>query len=292
MTILRYKKYYYLFSGALLTLSVFALVHVGLPLGIDFAGGSVLEVRGITDEAEMRSAIGDVSSSARVQLIGEGMFSVRMEEIDEDTRQGLITTIKETNPDVVQDRFESVGPTVGDETKENSIIAIVLVLIAILAFIAFAFRRMSYPLSSWQYGVVTLLVLCHDVLVTVGASALFMHFTEYEVGVPFVAALLTVLGYSVNDTIVIFDRLRENLRHANTSQKFSDTVGKSTQETVMRSLNSSFTTLFVLIAIFIFGGASLSSFIFPLIIGVAIGTYSSIALASPLVVEWAQRRSR
>ena len=290
----RYKKYSYSFSAALIVVSIFAIFYWGLPLGIDFAGGSLLEVRGVQDRDFLEQTIDNVSDSYKIQELDSdiGSFSIRLAEIDDSTRKDIMGTLQENNPGIQQDSFSSVGPTIGAEIRNQSFWAIGLVLVAILIYISFAFRRLSYPLASWQYGVVTLITLLHDIIISVGIATMFIHFTGKDVGVPFVAALLTVLGYSVNDTIVVFDRIRENIRYSGANRQFSDVVDKSTRDTVVRSLNSSLTTLLVLVAIFIFGGQSLALFMFTLIIGVSIGTYSSLAIASPLVVDWVRLRSR
>lgn len=290
--IVQYKHYFYTFSAGLIALSIFALAYWGLPLGIDFEGGSELEVRGITNQESMRQAVDEVADSFRIQSVGEGAFSIRMEVIDPATKRSLIEKIQQDNPDLVEQKFESIGPIIGSETARTSLYAIIAVAVAIVAFIAFAFRRLSYPLAAWKYGIITLIALFHDILITFGVVAAFAHFTGQDIGVPFVAALLTVLGYSVNDTIVVFDRVRENMRKASGQSEFADVVDKSTRETVVRSLNSSLTTLLVLVAIFVFGGSSLSLFMIALITGVAIGTYSSLAIASPLVIDWVFLRQK
>ena len=290
--IIKYKPYFYTFSATLLVLSVFVLAYWGLPLGIDFEGGAVLEIEGITNPESIQPAVDEVADSFKIQSIGEGAYSIRMEEIDAPTKKSLIEALEQDNPDLVQLRFESIGPIIGSEITNDSIYAIVAVSLAILAYIAFAFRKLSFPLASWQYGVVTLITLCHDILITFGVVAVFVHFTGQDIGVPFVAALLTVLGYSVNDTIVVFDRVRENMRKAMGQSDFAKVVDTSTRETVVRSLNSSLTTLLVLVAILLFGGESLALFMVALITGVAIGTYSSLAIASPLVIDWVVLRQR
>ena len=290
--IIRYKHYFYTFSAGLIALSVFALAYWGLPLGIDFEGGSILEVEGVANRESLETAVDEVADSFTIQSIGDNIFSIRMDEIDDSTKKSLIQTLEQDNPDLVQLRFESIGPSIGSETTQRSLYAIVAVAIAIVAYMAFAFRKLSYPLASWQYGVITLIALCHDILITFGVVAIFAHFTGQDIGVPFVAALLTVLGYSVNDTIVVFDRVRENMRRALGQTSFAEVVDKSTRETIVRSLNSSLTTLLVLVAIFLFGGESLALFMVALITGVAIGTYSSLAIASPLVVDWVFLRQK
>jgi preprotein translocase subunit SecF len=189
-------------------------------------------------------------------------------------------------------RFDSVGPVIGDETKQKSIWAIFLLIILILIYIAWAFRRISRPLKSWQYGVAAIIALVHDVLISMGAISLLGHFLNIEVGAPFVAALLTILGYSVNDTIVVFDRIRENILRKGSTFDFAEIINKSVAQTFVRSLNTSLTVLFALSAVFIFGGETIHYFALTLIIGIAVGTYSSIFIASPLLFSWSMLKLR
>ena len=181
-------------------------------------------------------------------------------------------------------RFDSVGPTIGRELKSRSLTAIVIVLLAIVLYIAWAFRKVSKPVASWKYGMAANIALFHDVLITLGVFSVLGHFYGVEINSSFVAAILTVLGYSVNDTIVVFDRIRENLPKSD--KDFEGTVNDSVNQTITRSINTSLTTLLVLLAILFFGGATIRSFVLALSIGVFIGTYSSIFLASPVLVVW------
>lgn len=261
-------------------------------MGIDFTGGSVLDIRNVDDRDSIDTVLGEFVDSYSVRNIGNEStdVSIRLEEIDEETRLSIMSRLEETNPNIEQIEFDKISATIGSETKNRSLVAIALVLIAILVYIAFAFSRLSYPIASWQYGVVTLIALCHDLIISIGVVALFVSITGAEIGVAFIAALLMVLGYSVNDTIVIFDRVRENLRKSSATTRFDDVVARSVNETVVRSINSSLTTIIVLASIFIFSGESLALFMVTLITGVVIGTYSSLAIASSLVVDMAKKR--
>lgn len=287
----------------MLAASIASVAIFGLPLGIDFSGGSLSEITFLPDEEgtvnipsrealEQQIAELDLGSVA-IQRIGEQSFLMRFSEIDEETHEQLLARIGELEGvNVREERFESVGPIIGRETRNKSLQAIGLVLVMIVAYIAWAFRKISYPIGSWKYGIVALVTLFHDVVIAVGLTALIGSFLGWEVGVPFIAALLTIVGYSVNDTIVVFDRVRENLHTGARTESFEDLVGRSVRETLVRSLNTSATTLFVLAAILVFGGASVQQFVSVLMIGIAIGTYSSVALASPLLVSWAQFQQR
>ena len=196
----------------------------------------------------------------------------------------------ENTVEIVENRFESIGPVIGGELKEKSVKAIIIVLISIVIYIGWTFRKVSRPVSSWKYGLVALIALFHDIIITIGVFSILGHFYGVEVGMPFVVALLTILGYSVNDTIVVFDRTRENLLHSGWDD-FEEVVNRSVNETLMRSLNTSLTTLVVLLAIYLFGGATIQYFVLALIIGIIAGTYSSIFIASPLLVSLAKRKN-
>ena len=295
--IIQNRKIWLSISGALAGLSALFLLIWGLNLGIDFTGGSLLEIRfkenvptvvDLEDSIEQLGVEGDVT----VQPTEGNGFIIRFQATDEAAHQQLLTHIQDSyavdgaeEQNVTQDRFESIGPSIGQELRSKAIYAIILVLIFIVIYIAWAFRKVSFPLKSWKFGVVAIVTLFHDILITLGLFALLGQFLGVEVGLPFVAALLTILGYSVNDTIVVFDRIRENLAKIGKSD-FTGVVERSVQETISRSVNTSLTTLLVLLAIFFFGGASIQFFILALISGVVLGTYSSIFVASPLLVVW------
>ena len=181
--------------------------------------------------------------------------------------------------------FETVGPTVGQELKQRSITALIIVLLAIIAYISFTFRKVSKPVPSWRYGVVAVVALLHDVLIPIGVFAVLGHYLDVKIDILFVTAALTVLGFSIHDTIVVFDRIRENIiRHP--GKTFEETVNKSVNQTLARSINTSLTALIVLLAVFLFGGVTIKYFVLMLILGIVCGTYSSIFIASPLLVSW------
>ena len=287
----KYSKIYFIFSGTLVLASVFAIVFYGLNWGIDFVGGSVLKIT-YTDERPSTQELSENLSSflglenLSVRFSGEKEVTVKMPEVSQDIKDKLsdyFYNIPEVEKETMS--FESVSPIIGGESKTKAQRAIILSIIAIVFYVAFVFRKVSNPIKSWQYGIATVIALIHDVLIPVGLLAVLGHFSGVEFSIPILTALLTIFGYSVNDTVVVFDRIRENLiRGAGTT--FNETVNLSLNETMVRSINTSFTTLFVLLAIFFFGGASLNYFSLVLIIGVIAGTYSSIFLASTLLAQW------
>lgn len=300
---LKYHKYFYTLSLSLVIASIASLLFFGLRFGIDFKGGSLMEIEfrefqnatstfslpthTIVQRALSEFGLGEVV----IQNVGMGGLLLRFAEVDEAIHQSILSKLKGFG-ELEELRFESVGPVIGEETKRKSLWAVSLVVILILAYVAWAFRKISFPLPSWNYGIVAVVALLHDIIITVGIFSLIGHFLKLEIGVPFIAALLTILGYSVNDTIVIFDRIRENVTRAASSFDFGKIIDKSVQETYIRSLNTSLTTLFALAAVYLFGGSTIQYFILVLIIGIIIGTYSSIFIASPLLFSLAMLKNR
>ena len=286
---LKHRKIYYTLSLALVIASVVSLASFGLNFGIDFTGGSSMDIEfrdGRPSHEEIRFALGETDlGEIIIQDIGDAGLILRFKNIEETVHADVSEKLKSLG-EFDERGFQSIGPVIGEETKRKSIWAVSLVFIMILVYVAWAFRRVSFPLKSWKYGVVALITLFHDVLITVGIFSVIGHFLNVEVGAPFIAALLTILGYSVNDTIVIFDRIRENVLRQGSIFNFADVINRSVKQTYVRSLNTSLTTLFVLLAIFFFGGVTIKYFVLLLIIGVTVGTYSSLFLASPLLFSW------
>jgi len=269
-----------------------ALFTWGFKYGIDFTGGSLLEVK-FLDSRPQSSDIqtvlsGSNLSSLIIQPVGDKDMILRFQETAEETHQAVLAKINETAGGVEELRFESVGPSIGQELKRKAVYAIFFVLIAILLYITYVFRKVSKPVASWKYGSAALLAMFHDAIITMGFFAVLGRFYEVEVNTTFVAAVLTVIGYSVHDTIVVFDRIRENLPRSN--EDFEGTVNISLNQTLVRSLNTSLTTIFVLLAIIIFGGESIRTFALAMAIGIFFGTYSSIFVAPPLLVIWEKMR--
>ncbi len=291
---LKYRKIYFIFSGILITGSLVSLCVFGLNPGIDFTGGSILEIEYKTERPsnqEIKDALSELDlGEIYLQPTEEKGVILRMKDISEENHQEIINKLAEEK-EVEELRFESIGPVIGKELKEKTGIVVVLSLLAIVLYIAFAFRRLTFPAKSWQYGVASLFALFHDVLIPLGIFSLLGKFYGLQIAIPVVVALLTVLGYSINNTVVIFDRIRENLLKG-VGKDYIDTVNQALNQSLTRSINTSLTTLFVLIAIFFLGGETLKYFALALIMGIVAGTYSSLFLVSPILVSWLKWRKR
>ncbi|MFQ5541069.1 MAG: protein translocase subunit SecF [Candidatus Paceibacteria bacterium] len=288
MFVIQFRKLFVSVSLVLILGSALALGAFGLKPSIDFTGGTLIEVAGgEAARAGIEQAItGASQSSASVRPTGDG-YIVRTPELSPEQVSAIEAALAGLGQGVEVRRISTIGPTLGAELFRKALVAIALVALAIIIFIGIAFWRVSKPLHSWVYGLVTLVTLMHDVLIPVGVFALLGYFANVEVGALFVVAMLTVLGYSVNDTIVVFDRVRENLRLNKEAEKHEDferTVGRSLTQTYTRSINTSLTTIIVLLALFFFGGSQTEDFALALLVGVAAGAYSSIFFASPLLV--------
>lgn len=281
------RKIWYTFSALLLGSCLIFTAVVGFKFGIDFTGGSLLEVK--FDQSvstdQVRQALESAGfTSVSLQETDAQSMLLRTETIDETKHQELLASLKGLSG-AEELRFDSIGPVVGNELRRTATVGVVLTLVLIGLYVAWAFRKVSEPVSSWKYGTLTILAALHDVIVAVGAYSVLGYFFGWEIGTAFVAAILTILGYSINDTVVIFDRARENLtRHAGDS--FEETIEMSIKQTLVRSISTSMTTLLALAAVFFFGGESTRPFAMALMIGIATGTYSSIFFASPLLVTW------
>lgn len=293
MIIIRFRKILYIFSAVVLAVGIFGIFFYGFKLGVDFSGGSILEVEFLGERPEISHLEQKISSadmgSFRIQPTGERGLIVRFADTSGEGRLTLVEALSDgasAGNALVEKRFDSIGPTIGRELRRNAFISIVLVIILILAFVSWAFRHVSKPVSSWKYGVVAIIALLHDILIPAGLFAYLGYFYGAEVDALFVTALLTILGFSVHDTIVVFDRIRENLRKAEGKGDFESIVGRSLDETYGRSLATSLAIFLVLASLFWFGADATRYFALTLLIGVIAGTYSSICLASPLLVTW------
>lgn len=291
MFIVKYRKIFYIISGILMLGSLLAILVWGFNPGIDFKGGSVLEVEYKVSRPEIaviNTAVAPLKLDQTVRSSGDKGYIIRLKSLSEVERVSLISALSKDASNVPEvKRFDSVGPVLGAEALSKSLVSITIVLIAIVLFITFAFRKVSEPVASWKYGLITVFALFHDVLVPTGVFAALGHFYGFEVDTLFVTALLVILGFSVHDTIVVFDRVRENLRINNMSRvkkTFETVVGESINQTFVRSINTSLTTLLALVVLYFVGPEITKHFSLALLVGITAGTYSSVFLGSPLLV--------
>lgn len=288
MFIIKHKKIFVIISIILVVLSLGSIGYFGLNLGIDFKGGSLSEVEyknGIPEQSIIDTQLKPLSlGETIIQPTGELGYSIKTRAISEEERLSLL---KALGSDATEKSFTSIGPSVGAELVRKSIISFILVSLGIIFFIAFSFRKVSKPVSSWKYGMIAIVTLIHDILIPVGAFAALSHFYGTEVDTLFVVAILTVLGLSVSDTIVVFDRIRENIRVGH-FKTFEETVGKSLEQVYTRSIATSSTVIIVLLSLVFFGPTSTKVFAMMLTAGMFFGTYSSIFLASPLLVMFSK----
>lgn len=340
MFVISNKNIFLTIGGVIMAAAIVAVAYFGLTLGIDFTGGSILEVQ-FTERPSIAAVEQDLRElgieEASIRPSGEQNYIIRTPVLAEEQKADLLEKLRQTTkqltagttspttegaagttsppvaaagststPDVpaattttagqrvgtttlaTQKRFSTIGPTVGSELATNATYGIIGVVIAIVLFVAFAFRKVSEPVSSWIYGSTAIIALIHDILLPTGVFAVLGHIMGAQVDLLFVMALLAILGYSVNDTIVVFDRIRENLRenYDELSDNFADIVGDSLSQTYARSINTSLTTLIVLAALYFLGGESTRLFALTLLVGVLAGTYSSIFFASPILVQF------
>jgi preprotein translocase subunit SecF len=313
MNIVENKRIFFWISGILVAAAIGAVVFFGLNLSIDFTGGSITEIQYEGESPSIEQVESQVQqmgfASVSVRPTGEGGYIIRTPFLESQQHQDLLDTLTFPNAtstptnvtrtaasaatgtgayQLTEQRFSSIGPAVGSELRTKALWGLGLVIAGIILFIAFAFRKVSEPVSSWKYGLVAIAALIHDIALPVGVFAVLSATMGAQVDVLFVMALLAILGYSVNDTIVVFDRTRENLKEnkdLNRKEPFARTVGRSLEQTYTRSVNTSLTTGLVLLALYFFGAASTQLFALVLLVGVLAGTYSSIFLASPLLVQ-------
>lgn len=361
LNIVKYRNIPFFISGVMLLLSVFALVKFGLKPGIDFTGGSLLEVKFTQRPTiiEIQEVVKEVGiDNATVQHSGDAGAIIRMRFVTETEHQSILSklrekfggnelsventttiekdttvkndavvsgnkitlvdsdtkksdakvnfelpktqetsevetasVVKDTSPAVMEIGFETIGAAVSSTLRDRSMYTAIAVIIATILYIAYSFRRVSKPVQSWKYGVAAIIAMLQNVIIVMGFFAVLGYYRNLDVGIPFVVAIITIIGYSVNDTIVVFDRIRENLIKRG-SDNFSETVNKAINETLARSINTSLTILLVLIALYLFGGESIRYFSLALVMGIAISIYSSIFLTSPFLVvmqKWARK---
>jgi preprotein translocase subunit SecF len=300
MFIIKYRTFFFWLTGLILAGAIGALIFLGLPLSIDFTGGSLVEVayeEGRPNVTELKDAVSSAGfSDALLRESGETGVTVRTHSLTGEEHTTLLSVLSQSGT-LSELRFNSIGPSLGSELAIKAVYALALVTLAIVLYIAWAFRKVSRPVPSWGYGVVVVLMLAIDVIVPAGFFSVLAHFTGAQADALFVVALLALLGYCVNDVIVIFDRVREHLKlneekyKANPrepEESFDVTIGKSIDETMGRSVNTSLTVALALLAVILFGPEATRNFALVMMVGVIIGTFSSICRSAPLLIPLAK----
>jgi preprotein translocase subunit SecF len=282
-------------SMGLTVIAIILVATFGLRFGIDFKGGSVMQIvfndnRPSTDDlAKTLSVIPNVSNVSISPFASKGDL-VRLNSVTEQTHQDILKAVTAKYGKVTENSFDSIGPTIGNELKQKSIVSIIILLLAVTIYLAIVFRKLSKVLSSWAVGMAAIVALIHDVLIPTGVFAVLGHYYGIEITGVFVAAALTILGYSVSDSVVVFDRVRENVLRFGSKEDFGTLVHKSVMQTLVRSINTTLATLLTVLAVYFFGGESIKYFSLALIIGIFSGAYSSIFVAAPILVWWSRRK--
>lgn len=300
MFVVKYRNIFFALTGILIAVSLGLLLAFGLNIGTDFTGGTLIEARYAAEKPSQEALSQSLTQAGlkgfSVRGAGENAYIIRSESLTNETRTALpsAVSIAGAYPATIE-RLTDIGPTVGAELRTKAFLALTLVILGIVLYVAFAFRKVSDPISSWAYSFITIITLLHDVIVPVGAFALFGYLWGAPVDVLFVTAILTILGFSVHDTIVVFDRVRENLRinqELKRKEDFELVVGRSIEQTFVRSINTSVTVLISLGALFFLGPTATQDFALTLIVGIIAGAYSSVVFATPLLITWERWKAK
>jgi len=300
MFIVNHRKIFYTFSSILVIGSILAAIFWGFSFGIDFKGGSSVEfqytgsepsIAALKTEFDAINFTPSITGNYTIVPTGQNGYNLELRTVTETERAEITSLIAASAPassTVEIKQFNSVGPTLGQEAATKSIEAIILVILAIVIFLTFAFRKVSQPVSSWKYGIVSIVALCHDVIIPTGVFIALNHFFHtYQIDTLFVTAILVILGFSIHDTIVVFDRVRENLKNhfgGKDKKPFDQIVGESISQTFIRSINTSATTLLAILVVYLVGPLATRNFALVLLVGIFFGTYSSIFIGSNLLV--------
>ncbi|MBU0706617.1 protein translocase subunit SecF [Patescibacteria group bacterium] len=295
---IKYTKVWFAISGLAILIGIGAMIsnklNIGSSLvyGIDFTGGSIMEFefeKGLNPATdELFAAIDEAypQSVSQITMTDQNTYIVQSRDMSEEQLQAVRGSVTSAIGGYELLRFNTIGPKIGDTLKRKAVIALGIATVAIVLYIAYAFRKVPKKVSPWRFGFAAILALIHDILITLGVFALL----RFEVNVFFITALLTVMGFSVHDTIVVFDRIRENLKKQGRDDTFGDIADISLNQTMSRSINTSLSTLFPLVALFLWGADAIRLFIFALIVGIIVGTYSSIFIASPILAMWQESK--
>ncbi|TSC65382.1 MAG: preprotein translocase subunit SecF [Candidatus Doudnabacteria bacterium Gr01-1014_77] len=293
LNIIKHYKFWFSVSAVLFIAAVISLSMYGLRPGLDFTGGSLAQISFKTQPniQAIKDEVSKVVENAAVQTAGETDVIIKTKALEKEELDKIYAGLRATQGEFVEKSYNLIGPIVSKELVWKAIWQLVLVSLGIVFYIAYAFRKITKPITSWKFGWAAIIALLHDLVIVLGLFSILGHFAHVEVDTMFVTALLTVLGFSVHDTIVVFDRIRENLR-IEAGKPIEEIVNHSINQTIVRSLNTSLTVLFVLLSLLLFGGATIKYFVLALFVGVIAGTYSSIFIASPILVIWEKWQNR
>ena len=291
MDIVGKRKIFLIISAVITVVSILAIAIFGFKLSIEFTGGSVTQIASNDGKKVDKQKIEDAFVKNKIKIVtikqdSDKTITVRTGTISDKQKNKIIADLNSKEEVVKDQSFNTLGPIIGGETRNNAFKAVGIAIIAITLYIAFAFRKVSRPVSSWKFGISAIVALVHDVLIVLGTFSILGHFWGVEIDTLFITAILTIMGFSVHDTIVVFDRIRENLINNVRNLSFEEVVNNSFNETLARSLNTSITVIFVLFSLLLFGGESIRWFIVAFLVGIITGTYSSIFVASAILVEW------
>jgi preprotein translocase subunit SecF len=294
ISFIKHKNIFFVITLLMVAASVAAIAVWGLKPGIEFTGGSVLEIDyqgNRPDNAAIQEKISKLElKDTTIYATGDNGVIIRTQDLYPEQHSNLLSALEETGT-TTEKSFEAIGPTVGKELTDKMAVLVLISLAAMLVYIAVAFRNVPGPVSSWQYGIASFLILAHDVLVPLGVFAALGKFQGVQITIPIITALLTVVGYAINNVIVVYDRVRENLLRDHKAS-FAEICDRAINQTLSRQINTSVATLLPVFAIYFWAGASLKYFALALILGIATGTYSSVFLAAQFLVFWQQRRPR
>lgn len=293
MNITKLRKLWFTLSAVLVGLSIISIGIFGLNLGLDFSGGARWDISFEPDDSVTKESLEnffmsrpELSQETQIQTSEEGTFLITIEDLTDAQIQAIAESLKTEIAPFEEKSYRKVDSNIGASFKEKALWAIGFALAGIILFIAFVFRKIPEAINPWRFGGVAIIALFHDILIVLGVFVLLGAFLGVELDLPFITALLATLGFSVNDTIVILDRVRENIRLQKLHETFEDTVENSIQQTITRSMNTSISTLLPLLGLLFFGADAIFYFVLALVIGISIGTYSSIFLAAPILVTW------
>lgn len=297
MNFLKPAKYFFILSAVTAAASLILLIVPGPRLSIEFTGGTRAEfsVPAGTTAEKVRSALAafDHDIGASVNMLQSGNALIRSRGLDEAMHAALLTHLQTSLGDIKEVQYTTIGPTVGTTLKHRAVVALLVASLGIILYLAWAFRKIPRRASPWRFGIIAVVTLLHDILVTVGIFVVLSRITSMEFDTLFVTALLTILGYSVNDTIIVFDRIRDNLFLSTRSETFAELANTSVNQTWKRSCYTSVSTLIMLVAVLLLGSPATFWFLLTLVVGITLGTYSSIFVAMPMLVywhEWSNRR--